>query len=750
MIFRPRFKHHFFPEITASGRVFLLSETGHFLLQGESIRSLAPLLDGRRTTAEIIEQLRGRREPIEVLEALAYLEQKGYLVEATPEVPRAEAAFWEIAAPETRTAARALSAATVAVRAYGGVDVEPLAALLRALGVAIGDDAALTVVLADDYLRAELADEDRAARGSGRPWLLVKPVGVEPWIGPLFVPGRTGCWSCLAHRLRTARTIERHLHENERVDGPLHVTVASLPSTRLTALAAAATEIARWIARGESAALEGKVVTLSALSIETASHPLTRRPQCDVCGDPAAFTGRLAGPVRLESRSRQPSADGGHRSAAPDETFARHRHHISPVTGVVSRVQRAQARGPAGDVVRCFVASHNFVHMNDDVLGDGLRRGSGGKGRTVEQARTGALAEALERYSGVFQGYEPRVRATLADLGDAGVHPNACMCVSERQFAERERWNRGASRFSWIPERFDPRAAIEWSPCWSLSREERRYVPTACCYYEYAWRHGVQFARADSNGCAAGNNLEEAILQGLMELVERDAVALWWYNRLRRPGVDLASFGEPYHLELCAYYQSLRRDLWVLDLTSDLGVPVFGAVSRRTDKEVEDIIVGFGAHLDPDVALSRAMTELNQSLAGVIDVGVDRPDAYVGGNHDAIRWWKNATVAAERYVVPAEGAALKRRADYVDATSGDLREDVMRFVRTAGDRGLEVLVLDQTRPDIGLSVVKVIAPGLRPFWARFGPGRLYDVPVRMGELAAPRAESELNPYVVYF
>jgi ribosomal protein S12 methylthiotransferase accessory factor len=58
---------------------------------------------------------------------------------------------------------------------------------------------------------------------------------------------------------------------------------------------------------------------------------------------------------------------------------------------------------------------------------------------------------------------------------------------------------------------------------------------------------------------------------------------------------------------------------------------------------------------------------------------------------------------------------------------------------------MEMLVLDQTRPDIGLPVAKVIVPGLRHFWARFAPGRLYEVPVKLGWLREPLAEDELNP-----
>jgi oxazoline/thiazoline synthase len=69
-------------------------------------------------------------------------------------------------------------------------------------------------------------------------------------------------------------------------------------------------------------------------------------------------------------------------------------------------------------------------------------------------------------------------------------------------------------------------------------------------------------------------------------------------------------------------------------------------------------------------------------------------------------------------------------------------------VGLAKSRGIEVLVLDQTRPDVGFPVVRVVAPGLRHFWARFGPGRLYDVPVREGWLSQSLDEGEMNPFVV--
>jgi len=63
--------------------------------------------------------------------------------------------------------------------------------------------------------------------------------------------------------------------------------------------------------------------------------------------------------------------------------------------------------------------------------------------------------------------------------------------------------------------------------------------------------------------------------------------------------------------------------------------------------------------------------------------------------------------------------------------------------------GLEVLIMDQTLPDVGLPVVKVLAPGMRHFWARLAPGRLYDVPVKMGWLEEPKTEEDMNPISMF-
>lgn len=738
---RPRFKHSFRWEIVPNEGVFLLSEKDHFLLRGAAISQVAQFLDGQYTEAEIVEQLKGQRSAPEVFYVIERLRRDGYVLDAIPSLAPEQAAFWEMLDISPQIAAQRLQETTVSVVTRGRIEATPFKAMLESLGLRLSDEAERVVVLTDDYLHHGLDTFNQEALSQNRPWLLVKPVGTEVWLGPLFVPGETGCWACLAHRLHGHRKVESYLVEKKGVGGPFSTALAALPSSLQTAFGLAATEIAKWIASDQNPTLAGKVVTLNTLTLEQRHHLLARRPQCPSCGDPRVFTAGQFTPTQLERQEKAFTADGGHRGLSPEETFQKLERHVSPITGIVSVLRRISMDDPQNDLMPAYVTDHNFAFVEENLyfMHEHIRGRSGGKGKSEVQARVSALCESIERYAGVFQGDEARLRRKFKDLEEA-IHPNACMRFSDRQFEQRAWWNEKFSRFNWVPEPFDADREIDWSPVWSLTCHKFRYVPTAYCYYGYSRQERTWFTRADANGCAAGNSKVEAVLQGFMELVERDSVALWWYNRLKRPGVDLTSFDEPYFQELLAHYQTLNRELWVLDITSDLNIPAFAAISSRNDQPVQDIMFGFGAHFDPKIALLRALTELNQMIPWTGLKPKNRPEL-----REAIEWWSTATVENQPYLTPDKRLPLKIQSDYPKLWSDDLYTDVLTCVQMAQVKGLETLVLDQTRPDIGLHVVKVIVPGLRHFWARFGPGRLYDVPVQMGWLAEPVPEEQLNP-----
>jgi ribosomal protein S12 methylthiotransferase accessory factor len=227
--------------------------------------------------------------------------------------------------------------------------------------------------------------------------------------------------------------------------------------------------------------------------------------------------------------------------------------------------------------------------------------------------------------------------------------------------------------------------------------------------------------------------------------VERDAVAIWWYNRVRRPEIDLGAFADSSLDRLRTEYKQRGRELWVLDLTTDLGLPVVAAVSCLAVGARPEVLLGFGAHPDRRIAVTRAITELSQSFVVVSDA---RRRVTLLGSDDWRAWLEMEMLDTELYLLP-DNAAPRASSDQVEEGCVGVI-DVAYLVDLLATRGLETLVVDQTRADIGLPVARVVVPGLRHFWPRFGSGRLYDVPVSLGWRSVLCDEADLNPMAIVF
>ena len=102
----------------------------------------------------------------------------------------------------------------------------------------------------------------------------------------------------------------------------------------------------------------------------------------------------------------------------------------------------------------------------------------------------------------------------------------------------------------------------------------------------------------------------------------------------------------------------------MLDITSDLPIPTFAALSRRYDATVEDIIWGFGAHFDARLAILRALTEVNQWLPIVRSGTPEKDNTYLSQGQDAVKWWKTATLENQPYLAPDRAATPRLRTDY--------------------------------------------------------------------------------------
>jgi ribosomal protein S12 methylthiotransferase accessory factor len=338
-----------------------------------------------------------------------------------------------------------------------------------------------------------------------------------------------------------------------------------------------------------------------------------------------------------------------------------------------------------------------------------------GKGASRAQARVGAAMEAIE-YHCAETPARPLRRATFEALAreEATLDP-ADLILPE-----------------WSPYR--PDRPIEWTAGWSLTTGEPCWIPANAVLHPYAGtRDQLMILRGSTNGLASGNEVEEAICHALAEVIERDAWTLCWV-RVRFgageevPGVDVsAATGEAGWL-----YERFRRagiEVFVRDITSDLGVPAYYAATiERTGVHLLSH-EGMGAHPDPSVALVRALTEAAQSRA-----------ADIQGSREDLDYWRRragtwdgvSDVWGLRRATTTAPLSAARGAGHAD-----ILDDIQWMMGRLATAGLtRAYVVDLSHPAIGVPVVRVVVPGLE-FTAideyRVGP-RVRRVAARATEL----------------
>lgn len=717
--------------VTLEGEVVLVGDDETLALE-PLMADVVREVDGRRTAVNIATSLADRHTPelIHFVLMILMSREGGHVIRACE--GSVSPAAHEGAGSSTKASGNPVRALAALLR-DAWEDREPSGwALLDADGIG------QPLILTDDYLHPTLP-----GLVSATPQLLCSLGQRRVLVGPTVGEEPDVCLGCLQERLRLNLGGRTLLHGTQNPDTSIHVRRldGTIPAEAFDALARLISEV-----RKDSAATTGQFLAYAWQDGSPTRHMIDRLPHCNSCGDPTLHPPGDA--VELHSRQKVPGSGGGFRTVSPEETLRRYSPLIDPLTGPVRHVNKVPVNGT--DLVHVYTASH-ARHYGTATLrsirGD-RRDPSGGKGRTDLDAHVSAVCESLERFSSVHRGNEPIRIARHSELGPAALEPNELLHFSESQYLDRVAWNAAdPGGFQWVPEPYLDEA-IEWSPARSLVTGETRLVPGASIYFGFDGE-GTRFCKADSNGLAGGNCLEEAVFQGLLELVERDAVALWWYNRARVPEVDLITSTDPYVEAVTDLYSTLGRRMWVLDLITDIGIPSFAALSALESAAQQDIIFGFGAHLDADIALSRALTELNQMLPTVFRTPEERRGQLLPDFKDAIEWWESATIEEHPYLMPADTHASTRMTDYVAPDTTDLRDDVLECVRRVSDAGCDVLVHDLTRSDVGFVAVRTLAPGLRHFWRRLGPGRLYDVPRSLGWIDEKRTEQELNPVSIF-
>jgi ribosomal protein S12 methylthiotransferase accessory factor len=262
---------------------------------------------------------------------------------------------------------------------------------------------------------------------------------------------------------------------------------------------------------------------------------------------------------------------------------------------------------------------------------------------------------------------------------------------------------------------FDPHRPEPWVMGWDLMAQKAIAVPYAIVSMgntmgdtKSSTRRWMPFA-AGSNGLAGGNHLLEALAAALYEVVERDAIAC---SRVVGGGltrrVDLDTVTDPLVRSLVDRFEAAEISAYLFDSTVDTGIPTYMAVVADRRDPAMGLYRGYGAHLDPNIAMIRALTEAAQ--ARLLLIAGSRDD-YFTRDQQMNRFMGDGRREAFDAV-----PALTSADCHTSGATSSFGQDVSIVLDRLRAAGLEsAIVVDLTDPDLQIPVVRVVVPGLEGY-----------------------------------
>ena len=429
------------------------------------------------------------------------------------------------------------------------------------------------------------------------------------------------------------------------------------------------------------------------------------------------------------------------------EGLRRARQLLGREVGIVKR--GAEAEGGTDDfgVFNYVCEMNNYPHFLE-----GENR-NGSTALFAEKAKMGAFGECVERYccssydenDFIFESYE-RVK-------DYAVNVEDFVLYSESQY-EREDFS---------APRFPAEKKINWVEGYSLTEKREVLVPACFVYTPYRLtktKEPLFLKETITTGAACGSSLEEAVIGGIYEVIERDAFAITWLNQLPLPRLDFASIRNESTITLVEKMKNSSLFLFANYITLDIKVPTFCAALMDTSGKLPILQLGCSSSLDPEKALLSSITELFQWRSGAklqmkyypgyTHKGDDFRDIDTMIKHGLLY---GLTDMRDTFSFLVKAPFIKIN-DIPDKSSADVLEEINTCMKMFNREGMNVVVVDITTPDIsevGFFVVKVVISHMQPItgdynYRRLGGRRLYEMPQKLAFSDKVVEEADLNRY----
>jgi ribosomal protein S12 methylthiotransferase accessory factor len=333
---------------------------------------------------------------------------------------------------------------------------------------------------------------------------------------------------------------------------------------------------------------------------------------------------------------------------------------------------------------------------------------SQGKGIDLASAKASGLMEAAELYHAETSTLSLRL-ATYEEVR------------FKHKMADIEDFPRGRG------SHFHPNLRILWCEGHDLLNGDDVLVPYEMVHTNYTvpFPDGHGCFTASSNGLASGNALIEAISQAICEVIERDAVTLWDVrkkNGADRNCLDLESVDDALCRETVAKFQHAGLSVAVWDVTSDINIATFACLAVPEDDTTMwhcSVATGYGCHPAREVALLRALAEAAQTRLTLIS---GLRDDFRGGTYEQLL---DLDLIKSKRKEVRRSVPARRFNDVPSRNEETIERDVdweLKCLRKAGIR--QAVVIDLTKPEFALPVVRVVVPGLEPILGSgYSPGR---------------------------
>jgi len=322
-----------------------------------------------------------------------------------------------------------------------------------------------------------------------------------------------------------------------------------------------------------------------------------------------------------------------------------------------------------------------------------------GKGSTEQRARISAIMESFERCLAERPGLNANIKGGISAPALVESYTSAtesCTVLDPAALL--------------LPQPYLPQSLLEWVGAYDLMNKEEVFVSSNSVYHPYDSPGRCQkLFLSNTNGLASGNVIEEAILHGLLEVIERDAISIAQFSRNLGKEIVLTE-EDGYLYELASKFKDAGIELKVWLVPTDTGIPT--VIAATDDVKLKDpalLVMGAGSHLKPEIAVSRAITEAAQSRVVQIQ----------GAREDTDREGFIRSVGYDRmkrlnwfWFEEGEKISLSEVQDLSRKSPAENIDVILEKLKGLTER---VLVVDLSREDVKVPVVRVIIPGFELF-----------------------------------